>query len=154
MFEFSNNSYICQICYKQISFMNFSKTASYSLNILSYMATHEADQLSAASLHEKLGIPYPYLRQILMNLSKSGFIKSVRGRSGGFIFSKQKAEISLADIIEATDGLESLNQCLLGFTACPFNNSCSMHSIWEETRNNILKVLKETSLLDISKKRN
>ena len=79
--------------------MNFSKTASYSLNILSYMANHEEDQLSASILHENLDIPYPYLRQVLSNLSKSGFIRSVRGRSGGFIFSRKKEEIYLADII-------------------------------------------------------
>ena len=133
--------------------MNFSKTASYSLNILSYMATHEDNQFSAAFLHEKLNIPYPYLRQILTDLSGSGFIHSVRGRNGGFVFSKPKENISLADIIEATDGLGSLNQCILGFRECPFNNACSMHSLWEATRNNILKVLKETSLSDISKKR-
>jgi Rrf2 family transcriptional regulator, iron-sulfur cluster assembly transcription factor len=130
--------------------MNFSKTASYSLNILSYMATHDDNQFSAAFLHEKLNIPYPYLRQILSDLSKSGFIHSVRGRSGGFAFSTPKENISLADIIEATDGLESLNRCILGFRECPFNNVCSMHSLWEETRNSILKVLKETSLSDIS----
>jgi Rrf2 family protein len=133
--------------------MNFSKTASYSLNVLSYMATHDEAQFSAAFLHEKLNIPYPYLRQILSDLSKNGFIYSVRGRSGGFVFSKPKENISLADIIEATDGLQSLNQCILGFRECPFNNACSMHSLWEETRNNILKVLKETSLADISKNR-
>jgi Rrf2 family protein len=133
--------------------MNFSKTASYSLNVLSYMATHDDTHFSAAFLHEQLKIPYSYLRQILSDLSRSGFIHSLRGRSGGFVFSKPKENISLADIIEATDGLQSLNQCILGFRECPFNDACSMHSLWEETRNNILKVLKETSLSDISKKR-
>ena len=133
--------------------MNFSKTASYSLNILSYMATHEEDQLSASVLHEKLSIPYPYLRQVLTALSKRGFIKSVRGRSGGFVFNRKKEDIYLADIIESTDGLESLSQCILGFKVCPFNNQCSMHSLWESTRNSILKVLKETSLANVSGKR-
>lgn len=128
--------------------MNFSKTASYSLNILSYMATHDEVNMSAAFLHEKLAIPYPYLRQILANLSRSGFVHSIRGRNGGFVFSKAKEDISLADIIEATDGLDSLNQCILGFLACPFNNQCSMHQLWESTRAGILKVLKETSLAD------
>lgn len=133
--------------------MNFSKTASYSLNVLSYMATHEDVKMSAAFLHEKLNIPYPYLRQVLTNLSRNAFIQSTRGRSGGFSFAKEKREIYLADIIEATDGLESLNKCILGFTNCPFNNECSMHSVWETTRSNILKVLKETSLADLVIKR-
>lgn len=133
--------------------MNFSKTASYSLNVLSYMAAHEDIKMSAAFLHEKLTIPYPYLRQVLTSLSRSGFIHSIRGRSGGFAFSKELREISLADIIEATDGLESLNKCILGFSDCPFNNECSMHSVWDATRSNILKVLKETSLADLVIKR-
>ncbi len=68
--------------------MNFSKTASYSLNILSYMAINENVPMSAAVLHEKLSIPYPYLRQILTTLAKNDFIGSTRGRGGGFRFSR------------------------------------------------------------------
>lgn len=133
--------------------MNFSKTASYSLNVLSYMATHNEKNMSAKFLYEKLAIPYPYLRQVLFNLSRNGFIKSTRGRTGGFAFNKKIENITLADIIESTDGLENLNQCVLGFKACPFNSECAMHSVWESTRAGILKVLKETSLADLQKKR-
>ena len=134
--------------------MNFSKTASYSLNVLSYMACHEDESVSAAYLHKRLSIPYSYLRQILTNLSHSGFIQSKRGRSGGFAFNMAKENISIADIIAATDGLESLNQCILGFNKCPFDNQCPMHEIWESTRNSILKILKETSLADLVKEKN
>lgn len=133
--------------------MNFSKTTSYSLNILSYMATHSDFNMSATFLHKKLAIPYPYLRQMLNDLSKRGFIHSTRGRSGGYAISRPKEEISLADIIESTDGLESLNKCILGFRECPFNNECTLHSVWESTRANIIKVLKETSLADLTNKR-
>jgi Rrf2 family protein len=131
--------------------MRLSNTASYSLNVLSYMACHEDEKMSATYLHEKLSIPYPYLRQVLRDLSHNGFIKSIRGRSGGFAFSKPICNISIADIIDATDGLESMNQCILGFKKCPFDNHCSMHDIWESTRNNILKILKDTSLADLVK---
>jgi Rrf2 family protein len=116
------------------------------------MATHDEVNMSASFLNEKLAIPYPYLRQILTNLSKKGFIKSIRGRSGGFVFSKPKEEIFIADIIDATDGLNSLNQCILGFRTCPFDNQCSMHPVWDSTRASILKVLNETSLADLIKK--
>ena len=127
--------------------MNFSKTASYSLNVLSFMANNEDVMMSAAFLHEKLNIPYPYLRQVLTSLSGSGFIHSTRGRNGGFAFSKEIGEISLADIIEATDCLESLNKCILVFSDCPRNNECSMHSVWEEIRVNILAAICGTLLL-------
>ncbi len=45
-----------------------------------------------------------------------------------------------------------LTSCILGFNKCPFDKQCSMHGIWEKTRSNILKVLKETSLADIARK--
>jgi len=129
--------------------MNFSKTASYSLNVLSYMAKHEDKRMSAAFLHEKLAIPYPYIRQVLKMLSRKGFIKSTLGRRGGFSFSRKKGEIFLSEIIEATDGMESMNKCILGFRECPFNNECPLHPVWVETRNNVFKILKETSLADV-----
>jgi Rrf2 family iron-sulfur cluster assembly transcriptional regulator len=113
------------------------------------MATHEQHNMSATYLHQKLAIPYPYLRQVLTSLSKNGFIHSTRGRSGGFTLSKQKKEISLADIIDSTEGLESLNKCILGFKECPFSEQCTMHTIWENMRASLMKILKETSLADL-----
>jgi len=129
--------------------MNLSKTTSYSLNVLSYMAQNREVICSANYLHEKLNIPHQYLRQLLTKLSKSGFIHSTRGRNGGFVFSKKINKIFVADIIESVEGLESFNKCILGFTDCPFENPCSMHEFWEDTRNNIIEKLKTTSLADL-----
>jgi len=133
--------------------MNFSKTATYSLNILSYMAAHDDIKMSASFLNKKLGIPYQYLRQVLAQLSRSGFIYSTKGRNGGFVFSRPAETITLADILESTDGLESFNRCILGFRKCPFDSKCTMHNVWEETRNKMMTILKNTSLKDISVKR-
>lgn len=129
--------------------MNLSKTTSYSLNVLSYMAKNKEEICSANYLHKKLHIPHQYLRQLLTKLSKSGFIHSTRGRNGGFVFSKEISEIYVADIIEAVEGLESFNKCILGFTDCPLNEQCSMHEFWESTRDVIIKELKTTSLADL-----
>ncbi len=84
--------------------MNFSKTTSYSLNILSYMANHSDENMSADFLHSQLDIPYQYLRQILTKLSKNGLINSTRGRRGGFELARDVSTISIADIIEITEG--------------------------------------------------
>ena len=129
--------------------MNFTKTTSYSLNILSYMAEHETIRMSASYLHNKLNIPYSYLRTVLGNLSKNNLIKGVNGRNGGFRLNRDKSAIFLADIIEVTEGLESFNKCIMGFDECPFNYSCYMHPIWIRMRTEILDILKQTSLADL-----
>ena len=129
--------------------MNFSKTTSYSLNVLTYMANHSYENMSADFLHSQLGIPYQYLRQILTKLSRTGFINSSRGRRGGFELTRDTDTIYIADVIEAMEGLEGFNKCILGFQECPFDNRCAIHNLWEESRNNILKIMKQTSLANL-----
>ena len=129
--------------------MNFTKTTSYSLNILSYMAEHDTIRMSASYLHSKLNIPYSYLRTVLGDLSRNNLINGVNGRNGGFRLSRDKSAIFLADIVEVTEGLESFNKCVMGFDECPFNYSCYMHPIWIRMRTEILNVLKQTSLADL-----
>ena len=73
--------------------MNFSKTTSYALSVLSYMSDHEEQMFSAKELNEKLGIPWRYLRQLLTNLSKQGLVKSIRGRNGGFLLNKDVGKL-------------------------------------------------------------
>lgn len=113
------------------------------------MAEHDDRMYSAKSLHETLGIPWQYLRQLLTSLSKDGFISSTQGRSGGFMLKKTPDEISLADIVEAVEGLNIMNTCIMGFKECPFDHDCAMHETWIETRDGILEVLKNTSLASL-----
>lgn len=129
--------------------MNFTKTTSYSLNVLSYMAQNDSARMSASYLHNKLQIPYSYLRTILGDLSKDGLVNGTKGRNGGFRLSRNKSAIFLSDIIEATEGLESFNKCLMGFNECPFNYGCFMHPVWIKIRSDILNLLKKTSLDDL-----
>ena len=70
--------------------MNFSKTASYSLNVLSYMATHGDENMSAAFLHEKLAIPYPYLRQILNESVKKRIYPQHKGKKRRICLQQEK----------------------------------------------------------------
>jgi len=131
--------------------MNFSKTTSYSLSVLSYMASNTRERMSAACLNKKLNIPYSYLRQVLHDLSSKGFIRSYRGRDGGFILARETNTIFLSEIVQSTEGLDSFDNCIMGFAECPFNEKCPMHSVWEKTRSEILNVLRKTSLADMLK---
>ena len=126
--------------------MNFSKTTSYAISVLSFMAKNEKTMYSAKKLNELLEIPWPYLRQLLTSLSKSGFIFSTQGRNGGFQLKKPADQIVLAEIIDSVEGLNVFGTCIMGFKECPFDHTCAMHEVWEGTRNSILNVLHNTTL--------
>ena len=66
--------------------MKLSKTSEYALRILSFMAKDSSHLYSAKYLIEKLNISDKYLRRLMTDLCKAGFIKSIQGRDGGYIF--------------------------------------------------------------------
>ena len=129
--------------------MNFSKTTFYALNILSFMAKNDDFRMSANYLHQKLNLPYSYIRSVMLSLAKNNIINSINGRNGGFILSRDKPQIFLSEIIDVTEGLESFNKCIMGFDKCPFNYGCYMHPIWTRMRDEILNVFRNTSLADL-----
>ena len=131
--------------------MIFSKTTSYALSTLSYLADHEGEKYSARQLNEILEIPWPYLRQLLTSLSKNGFIQSLQGRNGGFLLQKPAEQITLSEIVESVEGIDVLGTCIMGFKKCPFNHSCAMHETWQQTREGILDILTNTTLAQLKK---
>ena len=64
----------------------------------------------------------------------------------GFQLRKAADQIILAEIIDSVEGLEVLGTCIMGFEKCPFNHTCAMHEVWEDTRASILNVLNNTTL--------
>ncbi len=131
--------------------MNFSKTTEYALRILGYMSLHANELHSADALSEKLLVPKKYLQRLLTDLSKAGFLKSTRGRSGGFSFDRAPDQIFLSEIIAATEGANWEPKCIFGFGQCAFENACAMHDIWCDTHNSLVTMLNSTRLSDLKK---
>jgi len=129
--------------------MNLSKTSEYALRILIYMAK-EPDQLyTARQLVDELNVSDKYLRRLLTDLSKSGFIRSVQGRVGGYTFVNRPDEIHLFDVIDSVEGMDKLNGCVLGFEQCSCTNPCAMHDNWQHVRAELNKVFRQTRLADM-----
>ncbi|MCF6243259.1 MAG: Rrf2 family transcriptional regulator [Bacteroidales bacterium] len=132
--------------------MKLSKTADYSLRILSFMAKKPDELHTAKELVDKLNISDKYLRRLMTKLSKSGFIKSVQGREGGYRFTKPTEQIFVSQIIDAVDGLDKYMGCILGFGACSDDNPCALHKKWALVRTDIMNLFKTTSIAEMAQK--
>ncbi len=130
--------------------MKFSKTSEYALRILIYMARQPEALYSASQLIKELNVSDKYLRRLMTNLSKSGFIRSVQGRVGGYAFQKHIDEITLFDVIDSVEGMDQLNSCVLGFEQCSCTNPCAMHETWSGVRDKLNLVFRETTLSNLN----
>jgi Rrf2 family protein len=129
--------------------MTLSKTIEYALRTLAFMARSPRDTFSCSSLHRSLRISEKYLQRILTDLTRNGIIVSGRGRNGGYRLGRSSDEISLADVIAATEGLESRSRCFFGFESCPVDNPCAMHEFWSKNQADVPQTLRRTRLSDL-----
>lgn len=127
--------------------MKLSKTSEYALRVLSYMINSELQVFSAKHLVEVLDVPNKYLRRLMTDMSKSGFIKSLQGREGGYVFAKNADKIFLADVIDAVEGINKYTGCILGHKHCSDTNPCSLHETYVPIRDNDLDFFSKTNLL-------
>lgn len=132
--------------------MILAKTTEYSLAILGFMATRDEASYSAEYLHEQLKIPRRYLRKLLTELSRHGYLTSLKGRNGGFIFAKNLREINFADIIETLEKTKIGSRCIMGFTCCMVDKPCLMHDSWTEATEKLRDTLAATNLADLREK--
>lgn len=129
--------------------MVLSQTTEYALRALALMSRDERATYSSTVLHRRLGIPRKYLQRLLTGLTKSGLIKSVRGRHGGYVFARSIRRIYLSQIIEAVEGFERRPSCLFGFKECPVDDPCAMHELWSASQVTLIRALSTTRLSDL-----
>ena len=80
-----------------------------------------------------------YLEQIFQNLKRAGLLKSKRGPQGGYALSRLPDEITVLQILNATEQDVLLVDCagatpkkLRRKSACPFEGKCVTQSVWAE----------------------
>ena len=129
--------------------MKLSKTSEYSLRILSYMINSDMQVFTAKHLVEVLNVPDKYLRRLMTDMSKKGFIKSIQGREGGYVFAKNANKIFLSDVVEAVEGMDRYKGCIMGHETCSDENPCSLHKTYAPVRDNVLNFLSSTTISEL-----
>lgn len=125
----------------------FSKKCEYGLQAVLYMAAKERDCVCPSDeIAKKLKIPKEFVSKILQSLTESGIVDSRKGKSGGFMLAKHPSQIRLIDIVDAIDGLEIFNKCVLGFPDCSTDNPCPVHNKWGTLRDKAYEMLSSETI--------
>ncbi|NQT63239.1 MAG: Rrf2 family transcriptional regulator [Candidatus Marinimicrobia bacterium] len=114
----------------------------YAVRLMVYLAGRDRDQLvSAREIADNQDIPQRFLRTIVSQFVKLGFIKSFQGNGGGVRLAEGAENKTLLEVIEAVEGPIYLNVCMQGEVACQFSNHCAVHLVWHEAQDAIQKIL-------------
>ncbi len=128
--------------------MRISTKGRYAVRALIELATQEIDKpVMLSQIAHNQEIPQRYLIQIFSSLRKSGLVNSIRGAKGGFQLGKRASEITLEDIIAASEGPIELVACVPEKEEdCGRIAECSTRSIWQRVNNDIKAVFRKITL--------
>jgi Rrf2 family protein len=127
----------------------------YALKALAQLATAADGQpLQIADIAEQEQIPRKFLEAILAELKNHGFLRSRKGRGGGYLLAKPADTISLASVIRVLDGPIAPVPCLSRTAyrpcdGCKDEATCAVRLVLKDAHAASLQVLESTTLADM-----
>lgn len=120
--------------------MRLSTKSRYGLRALFDIAYNYTDApAQTQDISRRQNISPRYLEQIFQGLKKAGIIKSKRGPQGGYSLAKPASEITVLEIIKATEQDAVLVDCVIKppqkrrrTDNCPFEGNCVVQTVWQE----------------------
>jgi Rrf2 family protein len=133
--------------------MRVTTWAEYGLIVSVHLAHRAGDgPVAARELAEKEKLPGDYVEQILLRLRRAGIVNSIRGARGGYYLARPPAEITVKDVLDASEhGTFEVNceaHCV-DEERCAENASCSIRPVWFLLRQRIDEVLGGVRLSDL-----
>ncbi len=97
-------------------------------------------------------LPVDYVEQILLRLRRADIVKSTRGAHGGYALARPPAEISVRDVITASELTTFDLHCVshpVEEERCSASHDCSIRPVWLMLQQKIDEVLEGVRLSDL-----
>lgn len=131
--------------------MMISTKGRYALTTLIDIAQNYdgVTPVSIKEISERQGISLKYLEQIISLMVKGGFLKSVRGARGGYLFTRPIDEMKVGEILNAAEGTLAPVDCVNSSSPCAKSASCPTFPLYKEIDNAIYEVVNRYTLKDL-----
>ncbi|TBR26424.1 Rrf2 family transcriptional regulator [bacterium] len=112
-----------------VRLLGLSKSARYALMGLVHLAARPQEGLVLVEAAARaLELPPSYLAKLFQRMARKGLLTSHRGPRGGYALARAPEDITLADVVAATqEPAAGKRECLLEPRGCTGAKVCSIH---------------------------
>jgi Rrf2 family nitric oxide-sensitive transcriptional repressor len=130
--------------------MRLTNFSDYALRILMYAAVVPDGRLiTIEETAEAYGISRAHLMKVANQLTRAGYLRAIRGRSGGLTLAKRPDRIRLSDVLRATEPDFSLVECMTSNNRCVISPRCRLRGVLNEALTAFLDTLAGYTLADL-----
>ena len=133
--------------------MRITKLAEYGVICALHLARRLPDgPVTGRDIAARERLPVDYVEQILLRLRRAGLVQSTRGARGGYALARSAEEISVRDVITASELTTFDLHCVthpVEEERCSASHACSIRPVWMLLQRKIDDVLESVRLSDL-----
>lgn len=131
--------------------MKISTKGRYALRLMLDLAiNYNGTYIPLKEIAARQEISDKYLEQIIIQLNKAQFVKSVRGSQGGYMLANEPSKYTIGDILRLMEGSLSPVACLDDPSgSCDRASDCVTLEVWVKLKEAIDGVVDNITLQDL-----
>ena len=133
--------------------MRITTWAEYGLICSLHLARRTGDgPVTGREIAAQEKLPPDYVEQILLRLRRADIVRSTRGAHGGYTLARAPEEISVRDVISASELATFDLHCVshpVDDERCAASHACSIRPVWVLLQQKIDSVLESVHLSDL-----
>jgi Rrf2 family iron-sulfur cluster assembly transcriptional regulator len=129
--------------------MRMSTKGHHATRIMIFLANSPGRPVSKAEISEGENISPGYLQQVMTTLTHAGLVTSYRGKAGGFALAQPAEEVTMQQVLQATEGRFELSPCLA--LECPRAEECAAHLLWLQAASRVNDLFDNTTIADLAR---
>ncbi len=128
--------------------MRLSSFSDFSLRVLIYLSSNTDRLVTISEIAQAYDISENHLMKVVHHLGKTGYLETLRGKSGGIRLAKAPADIVIGAVIRQTESDLNLVECFSN-NNCRITQVCRLRSVFEEALEAMWLVLDGYTLADV-----
>lgn len=129
--------------------MRLTNFSDYALRVLMYAAAQDGRLITIEETADVYRVSRTHLMKVANQLSRAGYLKAVRGRSGGLALAKRPSRIKLGDVLRATEPDFALVECFMVDNRCLITPRCRLRAALKEAMAAFTTTLDRYTLADL-----
>lgn len=130
--------------------MRLSLQTDFALRTLMFLASRQAKaRATIRDVAAFFRISAPHVAKVVNQLSRLGYVRSIRGIGGGIELGRTPAEIRVGDVVMAFEGNMHLLECVGTDDVCVIQDHCKLRNVLARAERLQLDYLKEVRLSDV-----
>jgi Rrf2 family nitric oxide-sensitive transcriptional repressor len=128
--------------------MALTTLTDFALRTLMFLATKN-ERTTASQVAQLYGISANHLSKVVNQLSRLGYVRSIRGIGGGIELAQRPADIILGEVVQAFEGNMHLLDCISTDNVCAIQSFCKLKGVLAEAERVQLEYLNSVTLADV-----